>query len=154
MTRSRKFTSLSTRSKLNLSSRDDMEALFNKPFTPNMKIGTEAPLADPEHALLEQRVQNGMEKKDQRPPRRRLLINNLDRSVGEVPRTSKPSNGQPRTRTVTQPAGSLQARPKRTTRASQPTYLEVGSNAAPPALEEPSKFSVEFGLGDPWNRSV
>ncbi|KAF2657150.1 hypothetical protein K491DRAFT_345554 [Lophiostoma macrostomum CBS 122681] len=137
----------------------EIVAMFNNPLIPNVKIGIEAPLADPEHAsqeypLLAQRVHNGIEKKNQRPPRRGLLVDNLDRGAEGVSVGPKPSNGQPRTRTASRPVESLESRPRRSTRSSQSAYAEVGNDSVSPIAEQPSKFSIEVGLGQPWNRPV
>jgi hypothetical protein len=104
---------------------------------------------DHEHHLLEARTQNGRQVQSQAPPRRDLLINKMapgrpSPSVREIQ-----ANSGVAITTRKEIASSL-SRPFRSTRNNRVHYDLVEEER--PAAEEKIPYSVQPGLGKPWDK--
>ena len=127
-----------------------METLFSKPLEVNDKIGSSAPVNDPELLLLESRTQRKQHAEEQLPRRKGLVINKLtsgDPSISLKRETRSRSGIASATRKEHIIAPS---RPVRSTRATRPVLDTYSEEIV--AVKETPKFSVEFGLGKPWDR--
>ncbi|KAF2191699.1 cysteine proteinase [Zopfia rhizophila CBS 207.26] len=132
-----------------------MELAFSNGLPRNSKTAISAAIDDPEIALLQARTQNGIESRDRRQPRKALLVSQLetdsqDAHPSSQPRTAKKEKGAILDAKDTV-APSTRMRPKRT---SQRTHGNADESGEASVVEQPQKFSVVHGLGEPWKNPV
>ena len=137
-----------------------MESMHRKPLSSHHPSTTQAAVPDAEIELIKKRADRGTRQNDQRPPRRTLLINEMHPCIQEKLRPKEPDSSVeeipkhtlhkvPLDTPVNSPV-----RPKRATRASQPSYLDLEEQPHAATVEEPApfKYSEDIGLGKPWSR--
>ena len=111
--------------------------LFKKPLEKNDKIG--------KSLMVNEESPSAQARHEEQPPSRTTLLDTLlNRPRRDNTTTTSERNS------VTHPSAATQTQTRlvRSTRATAPTY----DKPTPPEAEKVYKYSVEVGLGSPWNK--